>query len=319
MQEEVAVYLFLGFLESGKTKFIQETLQDPRFNSKGKTVILICEEGEEEYDPSGFSSPNCEIRTIESQAEFTEENLLRITEETKADRILVEYNGMWLTEVLFNAMPECWAINQIMTFADSNTYLRFNANMRQLVFDKLQYTEMIVFNRLPVGADYMPLHKIVRAVNRRCRIVYEYTDGKVELDEVVDPMPFDINAPVIEIADKDYALWYFDITEDNMDSYIGKTIRLKGMIANEKQMRLGKGQVMFGRHVMRCCEADIEYSPLVCKCGENAKKFKTYDWVLLKAKIALEYNPMYGKKGPVLQAIEMSPCDPPEPQLAQVY
>ena len=48
--KEVPVYLFCGFLDGGKTKFIQETLEDRRFNAGEKTLLLVCEEGEEEYE-----------------------------------------------------------------------------------------------------------------------------------------------------------------------------------------------------------------------------------------------------------------------------
>ena len=50
MANEIPVYLFVGFLESGKTKFIQETFEDPNFDSGDKTLLLVCEEGEEEYN-----------------------------------------------------------------------------------------------------------------------------------------------------------------------------------------------------------------------------------------------------------------------------
>ena len=46
--QQIPMYVFTGFLESGKTKFIQETLEDPRFNSGEKTLLLVLEEGEEE-------------------------------------------------------------------------------------------------------------------------------------------------------------------------------------------------------------------------------------------------------------------------------
>ena len=57
MAKEIPVYLFVGFLESGKTKFIQETFEDPNFDSGDKTLLLICEEGEEEYNPKKFAFP----------------------------------------------------------------------------------------------------------------------------------------------------------------------------------------------------------------------------------------------------------------------
>ena len=48
---EVPVYLFTGFLEAGKTKMIQETLEDEGFNDGSHILLLVCEEGLEEYDP----------------------------------------------------------------------------------------------------------------------------------------------------------------------------------------------------------------------------------------------------------------------------
>ena len=46
----IPVYVFTGFLESGKTKFIQEILADPNFTENEVTALLLCEEGIEEYD-----------------------------------------------------------------------------------------------------------------------------------------------------------------------------------------------------------------------------------------------------------------------------
>ena len=137
---EVPVYLFVGFLESGKTKFIQETLEDKRFNSGERTLVLVCEEGIEEYDISKYPSKDVVIRSIEEKEELTEENLSRIVAESRAERVVIEYNGMWLVNDLFNAMPEGWAIYQVMFFADASTFLNYNSNMRSLVVDKLNVT-----------------------------------------------------------------------------------------------------------------------------------------------------------------------------------
>lgn len=51
---DIPMYVFTGFLESGKTKFIQETLEDERFNTGERTLLLVFEEGEEEYDVSAY-------------------------------------------------------------------------------------------------------------------------------------------------------------------------------------------------------------------------------------------------------------------------
>ena len=162
MQQEVSVYLFLGFLESGKTKFIQETLEDPRMENGENTVLLICEEGEEEYSPEKFGVGKVAVVTLENASELTEENLNAITEKYKAQRVIVEYNGTWLLQQFFDAMPENWVINQMMTFFDANSFLSYNANMRQLVFDKIQMTQMVVFNRFKGEFEKQEFHKIDR-------------------------------------------------------------------------------------------------------------------------------------------------------------
>ncbi|HAC10846.1 MAG TPA: GTPase, partial [Clostridiales bacterium] len=260
LPEETPVYLFMGFLESGKTKFIQETLEDKRFYAGEKTLLLVTEEGEEEYDPSRFVVKDVTMRVV-SKEEMTVENLTKMQLEADADRVLVEYNGMWTLDVLFDAMPEGWFLTQVMTFFDTKTFLSYNANMRQLTFDKIKNTQMVVFNRFPADTPKDEYHKAVRAITRQADIVYEHTDGKAEYDDTVDPMPYDMNAPVIEIADKDYALFYRDLSE-NMDVYIGKTVKFKGLVVSDK--RLPENSIVIGRHIMTCCEADIQYSGLAC-------------------------------------------------------
>lgn len=314
--EETPVYLFLGFLESGKTKFIQETLEDKRFNTGEKTMLLVCEEGEEEYDASKFSTKGVEVVYIESEKELTEEKLSALQKEKGIERVLVEYNGMWLLQNFFDAMPEGWALNQIMMFVQSDTILDYNRNMRQLVYDKIQYAEMIVFNRLnPKITDKNELHKMVRAVSRRADIVYEDVNGKAEFDDTEDPLPFDVNAPVINIEDRDYALFYRDISE-NMSAYEGKTIRFKGLVACDK--RLNAGTFVAGRHIMTCCEADIQYCGIVV-ISDGSLPVVTRDWVLAEGKIKLEKHKVYNSVGPVIYATKVVKCEKPEQELATFY
>ena len=128
-----------------------------------------------------------ELVVIDQAEQLTEAYLTELQLKYGAERIVVEYNGMWALEDFFNAMPEGWMINQIMTFFDSNTFLNYNANMRQLVFDKIQNTQLVVFNRFNDTMDKMAFHKIVRGITRRCDIVYEHIDGKADFDDIEDP------------------------------------------------------------------------------------------------------------------------------------
>lgn len=211
---DIPVYLFTGFLEGGKTRFIQETLEDPRFNKGERTLLLLCEEGEEEYDISTY--PNKEVfqEVIEDESELHPQHLTELLQKHNAERVIIEYNGMWQLKMLFERLPDNWTVYQEMCFADATTFLTYNANMRSLVVDKLNTCELIVFNRFTKDMDKMAFHKIVRGVSRRSDIAYEYTDGNVEYDTIEDPLPFDLEAPVIQIADRDYAIWYRDLMEE---------------------------------------------------------------------------------------------------------
>ena len=313
---ETPVYLFLGFLESGKTKFIQETLEDPRFSSGEKTLLLVCEEGEEEYETIRFSNAeSVELVVIEDKEELNEAHLAELQLKYGAERVVVEYNGMWELNDFFNAMPEGWMINQLMTFFDSRTFLNYNANMRQLVYDKLVNTQLVVFNRYDDSMDKMEFHKIVRAITRRADIVYERENGKADFDDIEDPLPFDINAPVIEIEDRDYAFFYRDLTE-NLEAYIGKTVKFLGIVATDK--RLDPTDIVVGRHVMTCCEADIQYCGLACVLPEEMN-LKTRDWIRVTAKVEFKKHRIYKGKGPVLIVEKVVVCDAPEEQLTTFY
>ena len=164
--KEVPVFLFTGFLESGKTKFIQETLEDKRFCSGERTLLLVCEEGEEEYAPEQFATDSVKIRIVEAPEQLTRENLEQWLRETRAERVVIEYNGMWMLDQLYSAMPEGWMVYQEFLFADAATFLSYNSNMRQLVYDKLKSAELVVFNRFDrAKMDKMAFHKIVRGAS----------------------------------------------------------------------------------------------------------------------------------------------------------
>lgn len=312
---EIPVYLFTGFLEAGKTKFIQETLEDERFNKGERTLLLLCEEGEEEYEPDRFSGENVFLHTVEDPAWFTPDRLSALVKRTKAERVVVEYNGMWQIAAFYNALPDEWTVYQEMMFADAATFVSFNANLRSLVVDKLQGCELIIFNRCPADVDKMALHRIVRSVSRRADIAYDYTDGHVEYDDIEDPLPFDVNAPVIEIADRDFALWYRDMNEDPK-KYIGKTLRFKGLVATDAKMP--KDSFVIGRHIMTCCTDDIQYGGVVATWPQ-ADTLHTRDWVTVTATFAMERHRAYRGKGPVLHVTDLEPAAEPDEQVVTFY
>lgn len=314
--ETIPVYLFVGFLESGKTKFIQETLEDKRFNSGEKTLLLICEEGIEEYEPKKFVVNNVEIRTVEDSENLTEEYLSGLMKETKAERVLIEYNGMWTVSDLFQNMPDGWMIYQAMCFVDSQTFMQYNSNMRSLVVDKFNVAELVVFNRFEKSMDVQEFHKIVRGVSRRADICYEYTDGEVAYDDIEDPLPFDVNAEHIVINDSDYALWYRDIM-DSPEKYDGKKITFKALIT--RNMKFPKNTFAVGRHIMTCCVEDIQFCWVVAEPVQDFTPKSKKHWVMVTADINVKRHKLYKGAGPVLTVTDIQDCAPPEKEVATFY
>ena len=310
--QQIPVYSFTGFLDSGKTKFIQETLEDERFNAGERTLVLLFEEGEEEYDISTYPHRNVWIETLDQQT-VTTKQLISLQKKYKAERVVLEMNGMLQIGDLYMKFPEPWVVAQEVMFADATTILQYNANMRNLVMDKLVGAQMVVFNRLEKGADVMPFHKLARAASRRIDILYDYTDGTTEFDEIEDPLPFDINADVICINDDDYAIWYRDCTEEP-EKYDGKTVCFKAQVAMLRRDK--NGMFAPGRFVMTCCVDDIQFCGIPCRY-DKPQELESRSWVMVTAKVTAEQHKLYkGDVGPVLTAIRVvKGAEPAEPDV----
>ena len=317
MAKQIPVYLFVGQLESGKTKFIQEIMEDPQFDSGDKTLLLVCEDGEIEYDPSRFAFGGVHVAQIEDKSELTQENLAALAEKSGCGRVLVEYNGMWLLQDLYDAMPDNWVVFQCLATADGTTiktYAGDNA-MRALLLDKLRASELLVVNRAEAVNDdesRQLIHKLVRQASRRCDIAYEFKDGSVGYDDIPDPLPFDINAPVVEIPAEFFGVWYMDCMDD-MEKYDGKTVKFLAQVCQTN--RAGKGCFVPGRFAMTCCVQDIQFVGFPCKY-DDYKNLEQRSWITLTAKVNVKYHPIYkgqtaGSTGPVLTALAIEPAEKP--------
>ncbi|MCQ2552196.1 MAG: GTPase [Clostridia bacterium] len=321
MKREVPCYLFTGFIDSGKTTFLQETLEDERFNDgKESTLVLMCEQGDTELDLSEERFPqgtkNIHVEYLESEKKLNPVNLERLEDKYQAEKIMIEYNGMWLINLLVDAMPENWMIYQEYSFAESDSFLMYNQSMRQLVFDKLQTCDVIVFNRFDdTKLDFMEFHKVVRAISRRADIFYEDYTREARVDDIEDPLPFDKEKKSFTVEDRDYALWYRDLSDD-MDSYEGKIVTVKGALGTSKDLK--GSDFVFGRELMTCCVQDIKMAALCCEwSGEPITKG---DWAIVTGKIAIKKHKAYGNnKGPVLIVEKIEKCEALEDPVATFY
>ena len=281
MANEIPVYLFVGFLESGKTKFIQETFED--------------------------------LKVLEDKAELNPQNLARLEKESGAGRVVIEYNGMWLLQDLANNLPENWIVYQCIATADGTTALTYarDNSMRSLLLDKIARSELIVFNRAEAvnnDAARQELHKLVRQASRKCDIAYEFADGSVAYDDIPDPLPFDLNAPIVEIGEDDFGIWYMDC-QDEPQKYVGKTVRFLAQVCQTN--RAGKNSFVPGRFAMTCCVQDIQFVGFPCSY-DGYKALEQRAWVTVTAKVNYKFHNIYRGKGPVLTAISVEPAEKPQ-------
>ncbi len=310
-EREIPVYLFRGFLESGKTTFIMNTLQDPYFYNGERTLIIACEEGEEEYDKEILLKYNTVVVYVDEQEQLTAQFLKELDDKYCPDRVMIEYNGTWiLGDTLMIVSPDEWIYVQTITTIDASTYKAYMSNMGSIMIEQYQDADMVLFNRCNENTKKSFMRSNVKAVNRRAQVLYEAAEDS-EFDDSEDELPFDVNAGVIDIGDDDYGLWYIDAL-DNPDKYKGKTVHFKAMVY--KGPGFAKNVIVPGRHAMTCCADDIAFVGFMCK-GDACKDYKKKDWVYVTAQIKVEFIPAYKEKGPVLYAQKIEPAQPPKEQL----
>lgn len=310
---EVPVYLFTGFLESGKTVFIKDTIADPNFSNGENTLVLLCEEGLEEFEDSYVLQNNVTVITAEEE-ELNPEFFEKLKTEYNPERVFIEYNGMWDTKhMLEMKLPEKWDIVQIITLINCETYESYMNNMRSMLVNHYTDSDMVIFNRCLKEHDKAAFRRSVKAVNRKAQVYFE-GEG-IDPQDTSELLPFDINADVIKIEDDDFGIWYLDAM-DNPKKYSGKTVEFTAMVYVPDD---SKGKIFVpGRHAMTCCADDVAFIGFICK-SQNVSKLKSRQWISITADIKIEYRKEYNTKGPVLYARRIGTGVKPEEELVYFY
>lgn len=307
----VPIYLITGFLESGKTSFLNFTLQQDYFYIDGKTLLILCEEGEEEYDMEALKVANTAVEIIEKEEDLTSERLMAMEIIHQPERVIVEYNGMWLASK-FEQMqkPEGWGIEQHITCVDASTFQLYMANMKSIFMDMVRNADMVVFNRCKREDPLASYRRGIKVANQRAEIIFEDEEGELE-DIFQDEMPFDIHAPIIDIFPEDYGIWFVDAM-DHPETYVDKIVRFKGRALKPR----GMGSKFFvpGRTAMTCCADDTTFLGYVCKSAYTPK-ISEGSWVEVTAKVAFENRMEYHGEGIVLYAENVSLCEPLEEEM----
>ena len=119
---ELPAYLIWGFLESGKSTLIKETLSQDYFNDGEKTMILTFEEGEVEYDKEMLEKTNSFVVNIENMEDFTKEFVRGCQRNYYPDRVMIEYNGMYSIDDLMDVVDETdLELYQVIVTVDAST------------------------------------------------------------------------------------------------------------------------------------------------------------------------------------------------------
>ncbi len=301
---DIPVYLVTGFLDAGKTNFINGILVDG-FARQEKTLLICCEEGEEDYLPNALD--NVTVVTVEDQAALTCSQLKAWEKQYRPRQVLIEYNGMWQLEPLYrDVLPANWVLYQIMTFVEASTFDLYAKNMGQLMMEKITNADLLVFNRCTEELRAALRRRNLRMVNRRAEIWLENEDGSSENYLTGDECPFDLDQDVIDIPDDDFGVWYVDVM-DHPERYAGKTVHMKLLMCHSKKF---PGTHCPGRFAMVCCANDVQFLGLVAK-GMDLNQYRNRDWVEVSARMAVEKHPAYQGKGPVMHVFAIGPCEKP--------
>lgn len=305
------VYIITGFLDSGKTKFITEMLADDGFSEGERTLLICCEEGEEEYDSELLKKTNTVLVQLEDADDMAGDRLVKLDEEYRPERILIEYNSTWLLETLYAAKkPERWDLAQIITLVDSTTYELYLKNMRNFMTDGLNEADLVIFNRCTEKTTKSPYRRTVLALNNTARIFFENVDGTMDDGVSDEDLPYDVKAPIIEIEDTQFGIFYLDAME-HPDRYDGKTLHVKGRAFRMKGMP--KKCFVFGRHAMTCCVDDIGGIGYLCKYKGDLPKENA--WIMLTAKAEASFSPLHNRDAIILVEQNITPAKPPKEEL----
>lgn len=295
------VFLINGFLEAGKTQFLKFTMEQPYFQTEGKTLLIVCEEGEDEYDDAFLKRAKTIGIYMESAEEMTKETLEKLEKEYDPERILIEWNGMWMQNTL--ELPDEWFLNQQITLINTQTLDMYLKNMRPFMGPMLKDTELVICNR----ADDIPEEQLgnyqfaIKTMAPNAEIVFEGKEGEIRGDFNIE-LPYDIKADSIVLKPEHYGIFYVDAM-DRPEKYDGKVIDFTAQVLKPKGAP--KNVFVPGRKVMTCCEADTQFMGLLCRY-QGAANLQNGSWVHLKAKIKCEKTREYGgAEGPVLYANEV--------------
>ena len=297
--ERLPIFVINGFLEAGKTQFMKFTMQQEYFQTEGNTLLIVCEEGEEEYDKELLESTHTTVKYIDDISDFTKEKMIEFTKEVDPERILIEWNGLWEQDKI--QIPDIWYVNQMITIYDTSTldlYIK-NKDLKAYMGKMLKDSELVICNRADdIDEEILSTYHLqIKAMAPNAEIIFEGEEGEITGDFSIN-LPYNLDDSKFVIKPEEYGIFYVDAM-DRTEKYDGKEVEFVAQVVRPDG--IGDDILIPGRRAMTCCEADIQFLGFVCHY-KGAKNFKNKDWVKVKGKIKYEMSPQYRAKGPVIYA-----------------
>ena len=308
---EIPIYLITGFLESGKTTFINFTVAQDYFQIDEPTLLITTEEGEVEYDEKELLKYNTVLEVVESQEQFTPEYLKKLKRRYNPERVILEYNPLWSVKKLEEMeMPRGWGIVQEIVTVDASCFQIYMQNMKSIFMEMSLHADMVMFNRCRPQDPLASFRRSIKVVNPACDVLFEDEEGEIS-NIFEDSMPYDLDADIIDIEDADYGIFYVDM-EDHPERYRGKTVRFKGRVL--KSENANAKLFVPGRMAMTCCADDTTFIGYICEFPK-AKSLLMGQWVEVTAVVDWKYMEQYEGEGPVLIAKDIKSVQRPEVDL----
>ena len=260
MNREIPVFLFNGFLDSGKTTLIKEIIEGESSYRGYNTLIVATEDGEVEYDKKWIEENEVYVEIILEDEYKDERYFYELLKKYNPKQIVIELNAF----VDFDEfkLPRNFVVYQEITLFDASKFEIYYNNMKPLINKMVTYSTLIVFNRTINNNNLSKFRRGIRAFNQRADVAFENNEGKLTtiLDE---DLPYDINSSHIDIEDQYFPIWYLDITEC-FDKYQDKTITFNAYIR-----QVNNKTIVVGRQIMTCCADDIQFYGFECLTDEK--------------------------------------------------
>ena len=303
--KELPVFLLNGFLESGKTTLIKEIVENNDQYHDGSTLIIVCEEGEVEYEEEWCKKNNITVLYVDNEADLSVDYLESINKKYKPERIVLEYNSFFDFDK--QEFPDYMVIYQQITLIDAKTFNVMFNNMKKIFQQMVQYSSLVIFNRCDGIKELAQYRRWIRGLTQQAQIAFEQKDGSLStmLDE---DLPYDLSKDNIHFEEDIYPIWYVDVF-DNYEKYLGKTFKFKVFVRDVEK----DGTLVCGHDVMTCCAQDVQFLGYEVKNDCNVK-VKNNSCIYLECVVAREYSKLAQEEVVMLHAKNITILPDEEPK-----